>query len=505
MRKPKQILALFLCGTMLSLQTMVPVSAASASEQGGLCEHHTVHTAECGYLPAAPGSPCNHVHDDDCYRLVKDCVHVHTEECYPEQDEDAVATPAVSRRRRPVDCVHECSEEEGCIREKLNCRHVHDDVCGYQPEGVGSPCTFICDICASLEEVPKEENCTCSVLCTADAVDENCAVCGGENGDLTACMGAEPEEAALYALPAVDPMEVYTYAQYSNTDTSGNGSKDFPYNRFEDAMANVEDGGTIYIINKGFINGKDNNETFVFDKAVTVRPAGQSASLLVRSAGLALGADVTIEDIEISLTSKVRAGIYANGHELTLSNIKKGAGTRKIHLYAGGAADMAGYAGSNGSIILKGSGEYGSIFGGGLEMPGGDASIQIDKGIKMENIYACGSDVVKQSGDDLINPAEPPDPVANPVYSSGNVTIDLINGQTAKVIEGTGAESVQVTVSPVYPSSMALKDITDLNIPTGTVMTTDLGSRGGYECRIRIGCDSGYDRTYCASNIGNFE
>ena len=62
-------------------------------------------------------------------------------------------------------------------------------------------------------------------------------------------------------------MNVYTYKQYSNADTSGNGSELFPYNRFEDAMANVADGGTISIIDKGFINGKDNNETFVFDKA----------------------------------------------------------------------------------------------------------------------------------------------------------------------------------------------------------------------------------------------
>ena len=489
MRKPKQILAWFLCGTMLSLQTMVPVLAAPASKQGGLCEHHTTHTAECGYLPAAPGSPCTHVHDDDCYRLVRDCVHTHTEECYPEPEEDPVATPAVSKRRRPVDCVHECSEEEGCIREKLNCRHVHDDVCGYQPEGIESPCTFVCDICTSLEEMPKEETCTCSVLCTADGVDADCAVCGGEDGDLAACLGAEPEETALYASPAVDPMNVYTYAQYSNADTFGNGSELLPYNRFEDAMANVADGGTIYIIDKGFINGKDNNETFVFDKAVTVRPApGYSGSLLVRSAGLALGADVTIEDIELSLTSKVRAGIYANGHELTLSNIKRGAGARKIHLYAGGAPDMADYAGSNGSIILKGSGEYGSIFGGGLEMPGGDVSIQIDNGIKMENIYACGSDVAKQSGDDLINPVEPPDPLANPDYASGNVTIDLINGQTAKVIEGTGADSVQVTVSPGYPAPMNLKDITDLNIPTGTVMAKTLtGSRGGINVELGSG------------------
>ena len=296
MRRSKQVLALSLCGTMLSLQTTIPVRAEGAVGQESLCEHHMVHTPECGYFPADPGEPCAHVHGSDCYSLVTDCVHVHTEECYSGSETDPEATPSDADRKEPVNCTHTCSEESGCIEEKTDCSHTHDDVCGYRPKTEGSPCTFICDICNAEDQPdgmkpPAEEKlCTCSVLCTADAVDPNCEVCGGENGDLSACEGATPEEVVPYASAAKDPMNVYTYSQYSNSDTSGNGSWEFPYNRFEDAMANVEDGGTIYIIDKGFINEQKDLGTFVFDKEVTIQPApGESnAYLQVRSSGLAL-------------------------------------------------------------------------------------------------------------------------------------------------------------------------------------------------------------------------
>ena len=337
MKRSKQILALFLCGAMLSLQTTVPVRADELAVQESLCEHHTVHTPECGYVPADPGSPCTHVHGSDCYSLMTDCVHVHTDECYSGSETDPDATPSDADRKEPVSCPHTCSEESGCIEKKLDCSHIHDDVCGYQPKTEGSPCTFVCDICNS-EDLPdgvtppaEEKQCTCSTLCTADAVDSDCEVCGGENGDLTACEGAVPEEMTPYALSAKDPMNVYTYSQYDNLNTAGDGSEWNPYNRFEDAVANVADGGTIYIKNNGFINVKDDNGTFVINKKVTIKPApGQnSAKLLVRSAGIALGADVTIENIELSLSNKARAAIFANGHELTLSNVTRGSGGQK--------------------------------------------------------------------------------------------------------------------------------------------------------------------------------
>ena len=102
MKKIKQIMALLLCGIMVTAQTSFTVRAEAPIGQGGLCEHHPVHTQECGYTPADPGAPCTHTHDDDCFISVKNCIHVHTAECYSESETDPEATPAAARRREPV-------------------------------------------------------------------------------------------------------------------------------------------------------------------------------------------------------------------------------------------------------------------------------------------------------------------------------------------------------------------------------------------------------------------
>ena len=92
---------------------------------------------------------------------------------------------------------------------------------------------------------------------------------------------------------------VYTEAAKPNANTSGDGSRSNPYNRFKDALANVADGGTICIIGSGaFINVEDEGGTlpFVIDKNVTVRAEGSGqGTLTVRAAGLILNGDVTFE------------------------------------------------------------------------------------------------------------------------------------------------------------------------------------------------------------------
>ena len=44
----------------------IPAPAFASAEEG-LCEHHTFHTAECGYLAAVEGHECGHVHTEECY------------------------------------------------------------------------------------------------------------------------------------------------------------------------------------------------------------------------------------------------------------------------------------------------------------------------------------------------------------------------------------------------------------------------------------------------------
>lgn len=172
----KRIFAAFVCLCML--MALVP-SMAYANDTvytGGLCEHHTQHDDACGYSEGTAEVPCNHEHTEDCYTLVENCVHGHTEECY-----SAGST-------EPDLCSHACSEESGCITKELNCNHEHDENCGYVPATAGTPCTYVCEICNA--QVAEEPECICETKCTEEEPNADCPVCGGENGDISGCVGA---------------------------------------------------------------------------------------------------------------------------------------------------------------------------------------------------------------------------------------------------------------------------------------------------------------------------
>ena len=117
-KRGKRSLALLLSVCLIG--TMIPVTARaeSGNTNTGLCEHHTEHTAECGYVAPVEGHACEHVHDDSCG-----------------------------------------------YQEASECTHVHDEECGYVEGSVGSPCAYVCDICKEEAEQGKtdiipEENLT---------------------------------------------------------------------------------------------------------------------------------------------------------------------------------------------------------------------------------------------------------------------------------------------------------------------------------------------------------
>ena len=61
--RQKKIRAMVLCICMLMQNA--PVVAFSAATEN-LCDHHTQHTADCGYVAAVEGVSCAHVHDEAC-------------------------------------------------------------------------------------------------------------------------------------------------------------------------------------------------------------------------------------------------------------------------------------------------------------------------------------------------------------------------------------------------------------------------------------------------------
>lgn len=191
--------------------SMVPAMAfaqdsGAAIGANGLCEHHTEHTADCGYTEGTAEIPCGHEHTEDRYTLAAKCVHTHMADCYPVDD---AATPSDAEEKEPV-CGHVCSEESGCITKTLACNHTHDEACGYVPAIEGTPCTFVCEVCNAQDSgnpaTPSDaqpEECTCETLCTGDNINEDCPVCGAEDAEPTACKGLEAQPATLSnALPA---------------------------------------------------------------------------------------------------------------------------------------------------------------------------------------------------------------------------------------------------------------------------------------------------------------
>lgn len=173
----KRLLACLLTAAMLV--SLFPLPALAAEEySGGLCPHHTEHTGDCGYVEAVEGQPCGHVHDGACG--------------YVEAAEEVPCDMDCAETDGDGQIVH----AEGCAYtpavEGAPCQHEHDDECGYVPATEGAPCTFVCEECKQADENTSEDPetaCICTALCTTEAVNEDCPVCGAEDADLALCKG----------------------------------------------------------------------------------------------------------------------------------------------------------------------------------------------------------------------------------------------------------------------------------------------------------------------------
>ena len=190
----KRLTAFLLTAVMILTMPQMQIAAAEVESpaDAGLCIHHTQHTEDCGYTEGEKKIPCGHAHTEDCYAPMKQCVHEHGESCYPVAEDSASENTAEGE---PHTCTHECSEESGCITEKLDCRHEHNADCGYSPATEGMPCTYECEACSVQEQINALPN-------VEDSHKEN----------------AEEIEALLAV--AADP---------ANKPTEGDGTEQSPY------------------------------------------------------------------------------------------------------------------------------------------------------------------------------------------------------------------------------------------------------------------------------------
>ena len=190
----KRLTAFLLTAVMILTMPQMQIAAAEVESPAdvGLCIHHTQHTEDCGYTEGEKETPCGHAHTEDCYVPIKQCVHEHGESCYPVAEDGASENVAEGE---PHTCTHECSEESGCITEKLDCRHEHNADCGYSPATEGTPCTYECEACSGQEQINALPN-------VEDSPRENA------------------EEIAALQAVAADP---------ANKQTEGEGTEQSPY------------------------------------------------------------------------------------------------------------------------------------------------------------------------------------------------------------------------------------------------------------------------------------
>lgn len=158
----KKLLSIFLCLCMLVQNFPI---MAFAAQSDAFCSHHTMHTAECGYAPADPGSPCTHDHGEDCYvaadgTMANACIHTHG---------DCGFTPDIP---------------------EVPCGHGHDETCGYAEQIPGTPCAHSCEGLCTLNEDG-------TYTCLHTACDESCGFSEGNPGN--PCSHTSCDETCGYA------------------------------------------------------------------------------------------------------------------------------------------------------------------------------------------------------------------------------------------------------------------------------------------------------------------
>ena len=375
----KRILSLLLCVVMLF--SICPQSAlAVGNEQtggvtigtSGLCEHHPAHDDECGYTEGTAGTPCSHEHTDDCYTEVTDCVHEHTEDCYP-QNSVSGNNATSSNADEPTECTHVCSEESGCITKQLNCQHEHDEDCGYTPATAGTPCGYVCELCGGEDngEAGKqpEAECICTTLCTTEAIEEDCPVCGVENADLTLCEGeaktATPSNAeAITVALAADPVTDVSYLDETGTSQTCTSATEVTSS---DTGWGTSGTTTWYVV----------QGTVIIGSRVTV--SGDVHLILTDGCTLTVNGGIQVQDDDDDITngSANALTIYAQSTDKSTMGklIATGAKRDNNAVIGGNGGNSSGGSGGtitiNGGTVTATSTDSGAAIGGGEGIYGG--------------------------------------------------------------------------------------------------------------------------------------
>lgn len=482
-RKVNRLLALLLCFCMVIPSTGNLVFAAPADSN--LCDHHTVHTEDCGYREGREGNPCNHVHDETCGYVAPteaiSCAHVHDETCgYA----DASAEVPCDQNCADNDGDGQIDHQEGCAYQPekggSDCTHVHDGACGYAEASAGQSCTHIHDETCGYAEAVEASPCTFVCEFCSDKIEQN------EKNRQIQEFTALSEETQIQEVNVGTALSALSFpSELSITDSEGEAATLTEITWQPTPEFNEEAAGEYvftpilpetYIVMEGVsrpeirvaVKAQNQAEYFVsdakeFQEALTQIGSQQEQtdfviilksdiSLSEKFAGLPgkhitlksegdgnysialaneLQGGITLDNVEVSVAGN--SALFANGHTFETTENFNG---RIASLYGGGSQGNNVEGGTE--IIWKGGTIGSALYGGGLDSNvNGDVKITIDGGVVLNSLYGGGCADETDSG-----------------KVSGNVTIDFRKG-TIKQIFGGGQNVYSQTEDNREPASVS--------------------------------------------------
>ena len=261
------------------------------------------------------------------------------------------------------------------------------------------------------------------------------------------------------------------------------GTESKPFADFEQAIAKAADGDTIVIKGKAFANAQEEGGVtpIVIDKRVTITGYQDAVgALYLRAGGMILGADVVMHNVELNFANKYHNAIFLNGYHFTANNVKRGSGSREVHLIAGGigagtqvTAAMPN-AGS-GTIMTLTDSEFGNIYAGGV-MTGytGDITVTANR-CTLGSVYGSGAQERAPDGN-WFDTSEPPAPEADRQYAATGTVHIRTDGDSIKIVDAMGCKQVAVTAENALESRLLkLTGVTALTVNSGkaTVVALD--------------------------------
>lgn len=212
----------------------------------------------------------------------------------------------------------------------------------------------------------------------------------------------------------------------------------------------VQNGDTVQLLGTAYVNDPlSDSAPWIIAKSVTLR----GGSIDLRSGGILLGADVTLDAVELCFANNVRNAIIANGHTLTLKDVTQSSSTKPVHLFCGSLTghDAAAASGSHGQVVIQGSTTLGNLYAGSLSADGAENSfshpvtITLGGSGKVGSIYGCGAVetyVDSSKWFDTGYVPEPPAASAEHYSVTGSVTVNLNDAPTVTVFGEAGENNL---------------------------------------------------------------